>query len=690
MDNHTSSSSPTSCFLFENTNGSIYPSDLSLTMIEDTSSPSSLNSSTNTNGSLSPSSSHQSLGISSSTQMSFPCCVFRCRPNSHPFQERCIPLNEQVKVGRAVARLKALPNNAIFDCKVLSRQHAKLWYENGKFLLQDTKSSNGTFVNNQRLGKCNEESLPFEIYSGDIIQFGVDVTENNRKTTHNCIIIEVKLYHSDGNEALPRSPIDRSLGQIKDVDINTQTLYQLAQYLQEAMHREQMLEQKLEYLQGVIRDTQQASNEGWQAIIDEDRLLARINALEDQIHIYHTKVDMNYLENEYDNHFFFYLLFKHPNEDAPTQEIVQLKQTHCRFENESKEKLEKAILERADAISRSKSLECSLQIAQDELKRFEEQNEQHKQEIQQLVQSLDEQRSLLAEFELKFRESQTRCNDVENERQRIQTEFENYYQRTHHLEDLQQQSPISNDSDQINQNGLNNIETHGRFHIQSSLKDSIVNNEYTNNTDDIPIQTDNAEIEQINQSTSSPEQHINDEQRQTIIPVVQINSVINNNHNEEEDQSQVESSDNIDEQSLSIVSSITNDISSTKDTNEEHNLELIEAQKQIEILREHLNETNERLVSMEDTHRSEHERYRSLTLEYDTIRDELVQLKQHSIKEKNDNNQLLEKQQVELEQLSKSIISKQSEHDQLLSVYLCFFLSCYLLIFFLFFCLLSW
>lgn len=76
-------------------------------------------------------------------------------------------------------------------------------------------------MNNQRLGKCNEESPPFEIYSGDIVQFGVDVTENNRKSmmdmfrsispscllslaTHNCIIIEVKLYHSDGNEALSR------------------------------------------------------------------------------------------------------------------------------------------------------------------------------------------------------------------------------------------------------------------------------------------------------------------------------------------------------------------------------------------------------------------------------------------------------------------------------------------------------
>jgi predicted PurR-regulated permease PerM len=93
---------------------------------------------------------------------------------------------------------------------------------------------------------------------------------------------------------------------------------------------------------------------------------------------------------------------------------------------------------------------------------------------------------------------------------------------------------------------------------------------------------------------------------------------------------------------------------------------------------------------MEDSHRSEGERYRSLTTEYDSIRDELVQLKQRSTNDKNDNNQLIEQQQVELEQLSKSIVSKQSEHDQLLSVYLCFFLSCYLLIFFLFFCLLSW
>jgi predicted PurR-regulated permease PerM len=98
----------------------------------------------------------------------------------------------------------------------------------------------------------------------------------------------------------------------------------------------------------------------------------------------------------------------------------------------------------------------------------------------------------------------------------------------------------------------------------------------------------------------------------------------------------------------------------------------------------------ERLVSTEDSYRNEQERYRSLTSEYELIHEQLIQLKLRVNKEKNDKNNLVEEQQNELVHLSKSILSKQTEHDQLLSVYICFFLSCYLLIFFLFFFLLQW
>ena len=46
--------------------------------------------------------------------------------------------------------------------------------------MQDTKSANGTFVANQRLNKGSEESPPKEIFHEDLIQFGVDVVENQR------------------------------------------------------------------------------------------------------------------------------------------------------------------------------------------------------------------------------------------------------------------------------------------------------------------------------------------------------------------------------------------------------------------------------------------------------------------------------------------------------------------------------
>lgn len=58
--------------------------------------------------------------------------ILECAPLSHPFEERNITLTEPVKVGRSVARIRPAVGNAIFDCKVLSRNHALLWYEGGK------------------------------------------------------------------------------------------------------------------------------------------------------------------------------------------------------------------------------------------------------------------------------------------------------------------------------------------------------------------------------------------------------------------------------------------------------------------------------------------------------------------------------------------------------------------------------
>ncbi|MEQ2212125.1 hypothetical protein XENOCAPTIV_025711, partial [Xenoophorus captivus] len=54
----------------------------------------------------------------------------------------------------------------------------------------------------------------------------------------------------------------------------------------EALHREQMLEQKLATLQRLLTTTQEASESSWQALIDEDRLLSRLEVMGSQLQAY--------------------------------------------------------------------------------------------------------------------------------------------------------------------------------------------------------------------------------------------------------------------------------------------------------------------------------------------------------------------------------------------------------------------
>ncbi|XP_067288449.1 sarcolemma associated protein a isoform X5 [Pseudorasbora parva] len=298
--------------------------------------------------------------------------VFTCRPNSHPFQERHVYLDEPVKIGRSVARCRPAQNNATFDCKVLSRNHALVWFDHktGKFYLQDTKSSNGTFINSQRLSRGSEESPPCEVLSGDIIQFGVDVTENTRKVTHGCIVSTIKLFLPDGMEGRRRSdvvPAPLPLA-IDKVSANTpsmysQELFQLSQYLQEALHREQMLEQKLATLQRLLASTQEASESSWQALIDEDRLLSRLEVMGNQLQAYS----------------------KNQTEDSIRKELVALTEDKHNYETTAKESLRRVLQEKIEVVRKLSEVERSLSNTEDECTHLREMNERSQEELQELA-----------------------------------------------------------------------------------------------------------------------------------------------------------------------------------------------------------------------------------------------------------------------------------------------------------------
>ncbi|OCT83504.1 sarcolemmal membrane-associated protein isoform X2 [Xenopus laevis] len=298
--------------------------------------------------------------------------IFTCRPNSHPFQERHVYLDEPVKIGRSVARCRPAQNNATFDCKVLSRNHALVWFDHktGKFYLQDTKSSNGTFINSQRLSRGSEESPPCEILSGDIIQFGVDVTENTRKVTHGCIVSTVKLFLPDGLEtrrrsdvisaALP-SPIDKVAAHTPSM--YSQELFQLSQYLQEALHREQMLEQKLATLQRLLANTQEASDTSCQALIDEDRLLSRLEVMGNQLQAYS----------------------KSQTDDGIRKELITLQEDKHNYETTAKESLRRVLQEKIEVVRKLSEVERSLSNTEDECTHLKEMNERTQEELRELA-----------------------------------------------------------------------------------------------------------------------------------------------------------------------------------------------------------------------------------------------------------------------------------------------------------------
>ncbi|KAM3849986.1 sarcolemma associated protein a [Diretmus argenteus] len=298
--------------------------------------------------------------------------VFACRPNSHPFQERHVYLDEPVKIGRSVARCRPAQNNATFDCKVLSRNHALVWFDHktGKFYLQDTKSSNGTFINSQRLSRGSEESPPCEVLSGDIIQFGVDVTENTRKVTHGCIVSTIKLFLPDGMEARRRAdviqaplplPVDKVAANTPSM--YSQELFQLSQYLQEALHREQMLEQKLATLQRLLATTQEASESSWQALIDEDRLLSRLEVMGSQLQSYS----------------------KSQTEEGMRKELLALQEDKHNYETTAKETLRRVLEEKIEVVRKLSEVERSLSNTEDECTHLKEMSERSKEELRELA-----------------------------------------------------------------------------------------------------------------------------------------------------------------------------------------------------------------------------------------------------------------------------------------------------------------
>ncbi|GAA5887631.1 hypothetical protein JCM16303_001454 [Sporobolomyces ruberrimus] len=155
----------------------------------------------------STSNSPSSASSSSSTPPVFPALHLTPLNNTFvPKQISLDPPGQKVKIGRQT-NAKTVPNgtNGYFDSKVLSRAHAEVWSEENKVFIKDVKSSNGTFINGERLSPESAESDIFELHTDDVVEFGIDILTDDTKTiVHHKVAAKVHLV-MNSDDALASS-----------------------------------------------------------------------------------------------------------------------------------------------------------------------------------------------------------------------------------------------------------------------------------------------------------------------------------------------------------------------------------------------------------------------------------------------------------------------------------------------------
>lgn len=346
-----------------------------------------------------------------------PKAILMCHPGSHSFLDRTVILDKPVKIGRSVGHAKATLNNGIFDCKVLSRNHALIWYSDGKFYLKDTKSSNGTFVNRERLSRSIEESNPHEIYSDDTVQFGVDVVESSHNVTHGCIIATLKLILPDGREAKPK-PMTIISSTVNDKGkISLEDLYHLNEYIQEALQREQMLEAKLGSLRQLVQTLKDSTELSWKALISNNSLLSRVELLEVQLQCYSKKFQ----------------------EDKLREELRLLQEDKTIYQGAVKEFFQKIVDEKLEAVQRYQDIARALGNSRTECNNTKQLLTGCQAELRELAHKNTLQENIIEEFEAKLslaeesnKELQEKLTETSNalrERIRINDEREDSSRR---------------------------------------------------------------------------------------------------------------------------------------------------------------------------------------------------------------------------------------------------------------------
>lgn len=185
-----------------------------------------------------------------------------------------------LRVGRQTnAKTAPTPANGYFDSKVLSRQHAEVYAErNGRIYIRDVKSSNGTFVNGQRLSQENKESEPHELRDQDVLELGIDIVSEDQKTVvHHKVAAKVDYAGINGGQSM-----DVNFG---DIDPSTGAPFGAGQQLKRTGSQGSMQSAKATMLAAAMgRDQPGMQQPQWQRMwltpVTTETIVKRLNVSE--------------------------------------------------------------------------------------------------------------------------------------------------------------------------------------------------------------------------------------------------------------------------------------------------------------------------------------------------------------------------------------------------------------------------
>ncbi len=117
------------------------------------------------------------------------------------YQDSVVVTESGLRVGRSRR------NDLVLDLKQISKHHLRLGWENGKLLAEDLDSTNGTYINDQRL----TPHYPHPVNPGDVIRIGMcyfiltEISDEPAASAHADEQWEMLMYVSHPSEAIDQA-----------------------------------------------------------------------------------------------------------------------------------------------------------------------------------------------------------------------------------------------------------------------------------------------------------------------------------------------------------------------------------------------------------------------------------------------------------------------------------------------------